>query len=227
MRLLLLLLSITYSLFCTELESFDYVSLSTVETDTSNELENAYNNSADSQSAKELTQEKLNNEAAKFIAYWEGATHTERFEKRDFTKGLDDLVNKILTNFAPDVTMDEIYEWTHFENSGTTYEYNEKYRLLTNALGDKIEELYAKELAEAISRYEDSKDPNGRHTSRYWDYGEYIDLVKRKQETWEAYMKASSDERYWGGGSGRVQRASSDKVEKQLMRLNELKVILK
>ena len=56
---------------------------------------------------------------------------------------------------------------------------------------------------------------------------EYIDLVKRKQETWEAYMEASSNERYWGGGSGRNQRASSDKVEKQLMRLNELKVILK
>ena len=50
------------------------------------------------------------------------------------------------------------------------HEYNEKYRLLTNALDDKIEELYAKELAEAISRYEDSKDPNGRYTSRYLDY---------------------------------------------------------
>ena len=136
-------------------------------------------------------------------------------------------MNKIISNSAPRVTIDDVYEWTHLENSGTTYEYNQKYSLLVSTLNDKIEELYASELSYAENLYELSKDPEDNYTSSYLDYGQYVDLVKRKQETWEAYMDASSDERYWGGGSGASMRAMIDMVEKQIFRLNELKVILK
>ena len=40
-------------------------------------------------------------------------------------------------------------------------------------------------------------------------------------------MDASSDERYWGGGSEASMRALIDMEEKQIIRLNELKIILK
>lgn len=227
MRFLLLVLSFSSSLFCKEIQPIDYIRVSTVEPDTSKELEDAYNNDEGSKSNKELSEEEFVDEAYKSIAYWEGITHTERFDETDFTVGLEDLVNKIISNSAPRVTIDDVYEWTHFENSGTTYEYNQKYSLLVSTLNDKIEELYASELSYAENLYELSKDPEDNYTSSYLDYGQYVDLVKRKQETWKAYMDASSDERYWGGGSGASMRAMIDMVEKQIFRLNELKIILK
>ena len=79
---LLLLLFSTGMLFCNDIQPIDFIRVSTEVPDTSNELDNAYNyNDTYLNSAKELPEEKLNYEAAKFIAYWEGASHTERFEK--------------------------------------------------------------------------------------------------------------------------------------------------
>ncbi len=224
---LFLLLFTTCTLLCNEIEPIEYIRVSTKEPDANNELVDAYNNDEDSESNKELSDEEFIDEAYKSIAYWEGITNTERFDETDFSLGLEDLVNKIISNSAPRVTIDEVYEWTHLENSGTTYEYNEKYSLLVSTLNDKIDELYMKELSYAENLYELSKDPEDNYTSSYLDYGAYVDLVKRKQKTWEAYMDASSDERYWGGGSGASMRAMIDMVEKQIIRLNELKVILK
>ena len=224
MRFLLLLLSLSSSLFCKEIQPIDFIRVSIEEPDTSKELEDAYNNDSDSKSNKELSEEEFVDEAYKSIAYWEGITHTERFEDTDFTKGLDDLINKIISNYGPEITMKEVRTWTHYENSGTTHEYNVKYSLLVSALNDKINELYRKELVHAEGLHENSE---GSFIASYLDYKEYIELIKRKQETWKAYMDASSDERYWGGGSGASMRAMIDMVEKQIIRLNELKVILK
>ena len=98
MRFLLLVLSFSSSLFCKEIQPIDYIRVSTGEPDTSRELEDAYNNDADSKSNKELSEEEFVDEAYKSIAYWEGITHTERFEDTDFSVGLEDLVNKIISN---------------------------------------------------------------------------------------------------------------------------------
>jgi hypothetical protein len=85
MRFLLLVLSFSSSLFCKEIQPIDYIRVYTGEPVTSNELEDAYNDDADSKSNKELSEEEFVDEAYKSVAYWEGVTHTERFDETDFT----------------------------------------------------------------------------------------------------------------------------------------------
>ena len=117
----------------------------------------------------------------------------------DYDKELDALVEKSLSFNG--ITMDDVYlaipdEINNYLLKGFVWEIVQRFEA-------KINELVEARVESASS-------------------DEYKELIRDTQKEWREYVGAEASERYWGGGTGAVNRSNYTTIERQIERIKHL-----
>ena len=116
-----------------------------------------------------------------------------------YDKELDALVEKSLSFNG--ITMDDVYlaipdEINNYLLKGFVWEIVQRFEA-------KINELVEARVESASS-------------------DEYKELIRDTQKEWREYVGAEASERYWGGGTGAVNRSNYTTIERQIERIKHL-----
>jgi hypothetical protein len=116
-----------------------------------------------------------------------------------YDKELDALVEKSLSYNG--ITMDDVYlaipdEINNYLLKGFVWEIVQRFEA-------KINELVEARVESASS-------------------DEYKELIRDTQKEWREYVGAEASERYWGGGTGAVNRSNYTTIERQIERIKHL-----
>ena len=116
-----------------------------------------------------------------------------------YDKELDALVEKSLSFNG--ITMDDVYlaipdEINNYLLKGFVWEIVQRFEA-------KINELVEARVESASS-------------------DEYKELIRDTQKEWREYVGAEASERYWGGGTGAVNRSNYTTIERQIERIKQL-----
>jgi len=116
-----------------------------------------------------------------------------------YDKELDALVEKSLSFNG--ITMDDVYlaipdEIKNYLLKGFVWEIVQRFEA-------KINELVEARVESASS-------------------DEYKELIRNTQKEWREYVGAEASERYWGGGTGAVNRSNYTTIERQIERIKHL-----
>ena len=149
-----------------------------------------------------------------------GNTGRYTIQNPNATFVLDFSIPKILSDieFKKEFTYSDLADY--LSKSYTNADYTIDLSYLSKVLDDKIRELLNARLAANAMWIEQDKDYGP-------DWAELNKLILKTQREWQAYANALFEEEYWGGGSGASARGSRRYIQKQIDRINELKVILK
>jgi hypothetical protein len=149
-----------------------------------------------------------------------GNTGRYTMQNPNATFVLDFSIPKILSDieFKKEFTYSDLADY--LSKSYTNADYTIDLSYLSKVLDDKIRELLNARLAANAMWIEQDKDYGP-------DWAELNKLILKTQREWQAYANALFEEEYWGGGSGASARGSRRYIQKQIDRINELKVILK
>lgn len=116
-----------------------------------------------------------------------------------YDKEIDALVEKSLSFNG--ITMDDVYlaipdEINNYLLKGFVWEIVQRFEA-------KINELVEARVESASS-------------------DEYKELIRDTQKEWREYVDAEASERYWGGGTGAVNRSNYTTIERQIERIKHL-----
>lgn len=132
-----------------------------------------------------------------------------------------DIIEKI--NYKKELKYSDLAEYLSLGYTNMDYILDLSY--IAKAFDDKIDELLEARIAENERTQKWAEDEGWNLPST--NYRDLNKIILETQKAWQKYAGSCFDEEYWGGGSGASARGSSRYIQKQIERINELKVILK